>query len=915
MRLVLAAVALLIAVAAVTAEAAGPDHLRDVDPARELDLRIPLLPPSSAQPARGETLWIFDADFEDLVGDNMGWISYDRTGTPGSPNYWHVDTIRTPLSRPYLGDQTWWCGTYALNGCWEQPRGYGNNWICMLERDFPEVDVNTDPGDQLRIEWDQRYAIEKDYDYGYVDVSTDNGADWTTIASYSNWGFAGQPGWPVNWGDDDGHPVFDMDAYAGEPNVRLRFRFESDQSYSSYDQEDNTFHSVQDGAWQLDNIEWAKWEEGVGDYVTFWSDDCESGGDPGWEHEDHGGSGQVGGTFARYQYPYEIDENRDVVCGAPPDGNWVMAAVDPATGRVLEDQDVMIGSPPIDVAGVDAAVIRWTFWLDCPHYSGDWFSRLCASTDVADCMIDPGLYGTVSGPWYGGPFWTTHNNEIDPLYLAQDWLGVGWRVWNETPTGNPDWHQGGLFLDRVRVGIPTGIPAGSPQKLFHDWFDHELAEAANDYAVVHFGSGGGPLIVQMDAVDAGFCFLAVETPPGSGDYRVDMAPDLLVPGAKQRYYFEAFDASMNSVKCPPNAPDECFEFCVLPCGGDILIVDKAGRRAPDENGKYTFETSYYYESALEILGHTWDRYDVPAMNGGDPAEYSGPDYEALDNYETVFWVAGDRRTNILTYSDCLRLEDWLEGPPLVNGHDLTFAGNRFYDLDWNQLDWLADHAGAIVEEYPMEEDADVHGQGSWIFPSGALLTGCPDAPYFTMVEPNPSSPDAEAVAIYETAGGYMYGAAVVSGDPVHGYQVSTLGFGIEYVGDETKSDREEGTVIRVGILEAALEAMEVEPSGPGTGVDGVTFHSGVSQPRPNPFNPVTTIDYGVAASGRVSVRVFDPTGRLVRTLLDQEVPAGTRGQVVWDGTDDRGEDCASGVYLCKVEAEGFDATRKLVLLK
>jgi hypothetical protein len=36
---------------------------------------------------------------------------------------------------------------------------------------------------------------------------------------------------------------------------------------------------------------------------------------------------------------------------------------------------------------------------------------------------------------------------------------------------------------------------------------------------------------------------------------------------------------------------------------------------------------------------------------------------------------------------------------------------------------------------------------------------------------------------------------------------------------------------------------------------------------------------------------------------------------VWNGADDRGAPCASGVYFCKVTAPGLDASRKLVLLK
>jgi len=43
--------------------------------------------PSSNNGARLETLWIFDADYSDLIGDNAGWTTYDRSGTLASDNF------------------------------------------------------------------------------------------------------------------------------------------------------------------------------------------------------------------------------------------------------------------------------------------------------------------------------------------------------------------------------------------------------------------------------------------------------------------------------------------------------------------------------------------------------------------------------------------------------------------------------------------------------------------------------------------------------------------------------------------------------------------------------------------------------------------------------------------------------------
>jgi hypothetical protein len=88
---------------------------------------------------------------------------------------------------------------------------------------------------------------------------------------------------------------------------------------------------------------------------------------------------------------------------------------------------------------------------------------------------------------------------------------------------------------------------------------------------------------------------------------------------------------------------------------------------------------------------------------------------------------------------------------------------------------------------------------------------------------------------------------------------------------------------------------------------------------PNPFNPATTIGFALPERASVALRIFDVSGRLIRSCDLGDVPAGRR-RVVWDGTDDRGARAASGVYLYRLEAIGesgerFVAHDKMVMLK
>jgi uncharacterized delta-60 repeat protein len=78
---------------------------------------------------------------------------------------------------------------------------------------------------------------------------------------------------------------------------------------------------------------------------------------------------------------------------------------------------------------------------------------------------------------------------------------------------------------------------------------------------------------------------------------------------------------------------------------------------------------------------------------------------------------------------------------------------------------------------------------------------------------------------------------------------------------------------------------------------------------PNPFNANTEIVYELPKAGRVSLKVFNLLGEEVTNLVDRVQAAG-RQTVAFDGTG-----LASGVYLYRLQAEGFVQARKMVLLK
>jgi hypothetical protein len=84
---------------------------------------------------------------------------------------------------------------------------------------------------------------------------------------------------------------------------------------------------------------------------------------------------------------------------------------------------------------------------------------------------------------------------------------------------------------------------------------------------------------------------------------------------------------------------------------------------------------------------------------------------------------------------------------------------------------------------------------------------------------------------------------------------------------------------------------------------------------PNPFNPVTTITYGIDGRTPVTLRIYDVAGRLVRTLVNAVQEPGNRYTVTWDGRNAFGRNVSSGIYFCRLTTGARTSTRKMVLLR
>ena len=117
-----------------------------------------------------------------------------------------------------------------------------------------------------------------------------------------------------------------------------------------------------------------------------------------------------------------------------------------------------------------------------------------------------------------------------------------------------------------------------------------------------------------------------------------------------------------------------------------------------------------------------------------------------------------------------------------------------------------------------------------------------------------------------------------------------------------------------GTLEDTISLDVVTEVEDGQGDAGLPKRFELAQNYPNPFNISTVIGYDLPRRSNVSIDIINILGQTVRTLVDQEQPAG-RYRITWTGTDNGGHILASGVYFYRLTAGDFTTTRKMVLLK
>jgi hypothetical protein len=84
--------------------------------------------------------------------------------------------------------------------------------------------------------------------------------------------------------------------------------------------------------------------------------------------------------------------------------------------------------------------------------------------------------------------------------------------------------------------------------------------------------------------------------------------------------------------------------------------------------------------------------------------------------------------------------------------------------------------------------------------------------------------------------------------------------------------------------------------------------------QPNPFQEQTTISYQLPKSSQVTITLYNSSGDLVNTLIDQKQEKGFHS-VNWNGKDKLGQELGGGMFFCRLKTEYYTMTKRIISLK
>jgi hypothetical protein len=425
---------------------------------------------------------------------------------------------------------------------------------------------------------------------------------------------------------------------------------------------------------------------------------------------------------------------------------------------------------------------------------------------------------------------------------------------------------------------------------------------------------------------------------------------LLFPGDVMHYYIMAQDnagGEIGTTLMPvdttgfadftaPLTYPRLFTLRALPS----LLSDISGEQPPllfwDDQADLAGEEAWY--GSLDYLDYQVGRhYDVYRTNSPSSGVGNGlggrATPEQLAGYEVIAYSCGDLSALTLGNGDFQHdpsddigvLDSWLrqgDKDLFLTGDDLVFdlwvnGGSEAaaFVNDWFGVSFVDKNIRPLIDNQSAPQVQVLNGNPVfWHVDSWIAYGGCLNLNQFDALIPGWGG--VQLAEFLDPAGfsdQYAYSAATLRHDDTYDNNVITLPYDFQFVMTTPwTTDWPPYGSGRDYLLLDVLLYFGLQPAWPPPGVPEADDF--VVKQYPNPFNPSTRIEYRLPRNAELTIKIYDLRGQVVRTLVDQVMPAGA-GHVTWDGRDEAGGQVASGVYFCETRALGEVKVHKMALVR
>ncbi len=386
-------------------------------------------------------------------------------------------------------------------------------------------------------------------------------------------------------------------------------------------------------------------------------------------------------------------------------------------------------------------------------------------------------------------------------------------------------------------------------------------------------------------------------------------------------------------------------------GNEYAIVGSNGISIVDVNDPEDVFRTAYVNNVPSFDHKVWGHYVYtvtggPGSNGGkiiDISDVYNPSvvgsFESSHNVfitETGYMVAEFSNPRLIIYDLNIDPTDptpiWTGG---VEGHDATVIGNRLYDFHGSAGTNIYDITN-IESPFLLTSINDptitYHHQG-WTDIGNDYLYICDELANGNT--PDITIWDIRSMENPEKVGGYTDVGATVHNLYVKGHYAYTSYYSAGLrIFDISRPDTlvvaaenntigstwgvypflPSGTILASGGIGLHVFSFDGALTGIAADEENTARNFNLAQNYPNPFNPETTIGFRMSAAGVVELAVYDISGRLVKTLLNEKRAAGSY-EVQWDGRNRFGAEAPSGVYIYRLRAGNYSAAKRMLLVR